>query len=271
MKLLLYIVYVYNPYNYNNTMDTFPKEIIKEIIMLIEDKIYISMICKSWIRILDEIFCDLSKDKLNYNDSYQLKLYFEQSHDKNFHPITTVSNENIRNIYNTNSLNLICTTSFSTEYNYQTKVSDLACILRGYCINNHMSDIKMNRIYRILKYLFWFGYGHVVDEKLRVAFIHKSFNVILFLLSFRQIRSCWIGTIETRYNDEDKLIEQINEIINEIDFLINNNVMSYLDVYEYIFESKLNTPIKDHVLEYLSQFLHKNMEDCFYMRIKNLY
>ena len=47
--------------------------------------------------------------------------------------------------------------------------------------------------------------------------------------------------------------------------------MSYLDVYEYIFESLLDTPIKDHVLKYLSQYIDKNIKNCFDMRIKNLY
>ena len=218
-------------------MDTLPKEIVKEIIMLIEDKIYISMVCKSWITILDEIFCDLSKDNINYNDSYHLKLYLLK-----YSPIYIAYTSNL------NSLNLICLPKL-VKHRYPHGIFRIHYNLCVRCENDYVSN--KNHLNYMIRNICFSGTREMIIKSLDLAFKHKSYNILIIMWSYIKIRETWIVRICERYKSKYNSIEQL---INEIEFLKDNHVACCSDIYEIISTSPLNPIIKEKILTYISQW-----------------
>jgi hypothetical protein len=242
-------------------MDTIPHEIITHIISFIEDKIYVSIVCKSWARIVDDmVTIQISDAMINMNDSYSLKKYCKKE------------GHFLCNIYFLQDMN-----KFTTNYNsvrflaYMSyKMKDINEINGEYShLVNGYTHMKFayEILYKCSIYDYVFPSEHMIvlmkcvtlfycHNKLKekattlmdTAFKHKSLNVITIMLLYGQWSTYWGWSIESRYKDK---IDCENQLIEEIEFLHSLHIMSYYDIYKCIQESNLGDSIKTPVLQYI--------------------
>lgn len=217
-----------------------PKELIKEVITRIDDKIYVSMVCKLWIEILNEIFIDLNCiEKVNCNDSYSLKIC-----NRSNSPIIKLIN--IYSITNKNSLSLIVSLT-----------SQLYPSVHQSAIERYIEiDTEIN--YTIKKglkhYLRGSYYYSDLPKKIFInCLLHKSYNILIFMLLHEKGVSNWLSSRNAYYNMAD-----IDTIIKELEFVRENGLIPLPTLLKYVINMK-EFKLKNDIINYLSQHVSQNI------------
>jgi hypothetical protein len=211
-----------------------PQEIISHIISFVEDRIYVSMVCKSWIGMLD-------KDKVIPNDSYSLKQYSLQ-----YDIITTLDHNVVMNMSNYNSLKFLtyklcelrdnrnlspgenpflCRAVVSWTYNILCKLCEYNYIFE----KHHLRDL--------FRYMGWEtewsndSNSTKIVKLINTAFEYKSYKILPLILSYSSWSKFWDKSVKHRYLNK---LNCKDELINEIEFLQKSHILSYLEIYKQL-------------------------------------
>lgn len=266
--ILLYLMYL-------------PKEIHECILeyVLPEDKVYASLTCKWWAKILEDMFLKKYTNNKNIpnNCAYDLNLYF-QHYKVPINKILTVHNfteaisNDLRKLYD----------QFSIEMNYRSHYHN-AYLIDDSDINNvnvlayrfSYSNINVNFI-SLLHYYCRIDAIHAVnyllskthyyssmyyDHLLQVSFHHKSFNVSKHLLIKGAQVENWFSKID--FNLITNV--QYNNIIGILEFLIKNNMINLPHILDKLVAGENRTfPFKDKLVDFIKGKLDKDMIDFVY-------
>ena len=220
-------------------MHNLPYEMMAHIFVFVEDNIYVSMVCKTFRGILQKMY--VSKQLSNVNDPYVLsKIHKEPEF---------ILEDNIPKITNKKSLDYIAT--FICESYFQGDIQIL--LLKQNCISNNLSTRQP--IHQVIKFMAGhsFHYYKTINEILNIAFKFKRWSFLEILMSFNSIRIKWIVSVHHRYDNEN----DIDIIIDEMDYLNDNKIMSYGNMYEsmdhYYLEFKFAEDMKEYLRAYLEE------------------
>jgi hypothetical protein len=225
-----------------------PHDIIPLILYHIPDKTPASMTCKLFRKMLLDM---LDKKQLSdINDSY----YISHLGITTFHFL-------IEHIHNPNCLNAIIYKFINDRVGYRMPKYKL---LKQNCKLNNISKPKyINFLVNEIERINYYGDKNIVDI-LDVAFINKSFDILMMIMISNKIKAHWANSIYKRYKNET----QIDIIIEEINMLIKNNIMSYAEMYNDMYLMDKNKIfLYDDVMKYLEQFLNPNT--IAFIRYKN--
>lgn len=159
--------------------------------------------------------------------------------------------DNIPKITNKKSLDYIVPL-FSKSY-FDGDIQIL--LLKQNCISNNLSTKQP--IYRVINFMAGhsFHYYKTIDEILNIAFKFKRWSFLEILMSFNSIRIKWIVSVHHRYENEN----DIDIIIDEMDYLNDNKIMSYENMYESIDYYRLKFKFAEDMKEYLRAYLEEDI------------
>jgi hypothetical protein len=303
-----------------------PDEIVTHILSFLPDKIYASMTCKLFEKLLMQMFNN--KMINDYNDPYYLNKYYTNQN-------ILIINRFLHLITNHNSLNCIYFKLYDTKneeeyeeendedehndedednknndeeyqegnkdeenknndeeyeedndnegkeedndnegededdenyeencdenenYGENTYMMFIIKLLQQYCVTNNVSNPKTIGclIHTMIIYQHC-GSLKMSPTLINTAFKHKSYDLLLILLSEQAIKRYWIESFYTRFGKETN----IDNIINEITFLNTNHLFSFIEIYTLIHnEEWRDILLKKDVSCYLEKFIHKNI------------
>lgn len=248
-------------------MHQLPYEMIMHIIGFVPDKVNVSMTCKLFCKLCNDLY-DIC-DTIKFNDPYDINKFYNR---KNI----LMNREDLKNIDNHNSLNCMFYKLYFKNGKYNRNMYDDDELLNDKLQNteDYMEQIAIRAkfVYRllysccntnnILKPIYinkltndihphYYKPVNMGDEKenlLNVAFKNKSYDIAMFLLLDTKIKGYWSNSLITRYKNETN----INIIINEINMIVDHHVMTLLDIYENIYSiAKDMLLLYDDLLKYL--------------------
>jgi hypothetical protein len=195
------------------SIHTLPHEIITHIINYIPDKMNTSMTCKLFQTILQN-----TKHTENINDPYYLS--------KNFNMFTgiklgRITNHNCLNFMTYNYIIANTFNAFDTDNPLMLPIFNyLATLLQQHCkINNVSKPDYINKLCLKLQ-----NYRYTFLGPIFVEYTYPQ-SPDIALLIFPHIKPIYISLLRN-YSQ--------NDIYKEIDFFVDNNVLTYAEMDEYI-------------------------------------
>lgn len=221
-----------------------------------QDKIYASVVCKLWRKLLEENFIRMCKtsDIIVINGSYDLsiaydylddnKIIFKKGYDlmyfsyhKNGNCITCP----IIN-YDINTLNFIIKIEPDLDYSINQKV-----MLTNYC--------KLNcTLTEYVKEAFQCGYGCSEAETINILSKYKKFDLLKYHIVLEGHTSNWYEGIIWNKIVTNK---QFNNIVKTLKFLIEQEVVFLPRLYRMIHESD-NCVYKDKFMKFVEPYLDED-------------
>lgn len=214
---------------------------IVHILYFVKDRVYVSMTCSKLKQTLLKMID--TKQITDYNDPYVLS--------QKYKIIPCIFDDNLKqtmpHITNHKSLDYICYVLSRNEYRYSWDNS-IFVLLKRCCITNYASHAQyIINIFGQLECLqFKPSWDYVT--LLSTAFTHKSWNIILILMNINDVKDVWIHSMIFRYKYE----KNIDVIIDEINFLVDNGIIDYEYAFNKIwlfYDSQLI--LKHELLKYL--------------------
>lgn len=139
-----------------------------------EEHIYLSMVCKLWNEILEEMY----DDKINYNNPYSLKMFFKQ-----FGKCEVIVQMDIFNIFNRNCLNLII---WKVCNGLRCDCTFLYNLLIQCCVTNNVYKLKnMKKLivsYSMINDLSF----SFMDSLILTCYTHRAYELGEILLNFKR-------------------------------------------------------------------------------------
>jgi hypothetical protein len=223
-------------------MELLPYEMIAHILYFVQDRIYTNMTCSTFNKTLLKMVD--TEQITDCNDPYVLS----QKHKIISDDFNDSFKQSLPHITNHKSLDYICYVLLRQESFYSWD-DIIFVLLKQFCITNYASHKQcilniFNRSKRLLYKPVWSYMTLLIS-----AFTHKSWNVIPVLMSIYDIKFQWRQSIIIRYKYE----ENIDVIIDEINFLVDKNIIDYdyaFDKILYLYDSQF--PLRGKVLDYLS-------------------
>jgi hypothetical protein len=218
-------------------MHHLPDETIMNILGFVPDKIYVSMVCKKWVKLLDDMY----KQNLisNFNDPYYLcKIYYKKSID-----------DHIENITNHKCLNYIYHMGTDALVYYRVKL-----LMQNCRVNNISKPENINKLYNNAYYSVTNAYmfGSI--------FKNKSYDMLL-LISFEKCPDdYWLDYYKTETD--------IDVLIDEMKTLHDMQIITFTTFYERIYKDN-NFKLKTQALEFLGQYVNIKMRTLIHNYHKN--
>jgi hypothetical protein len=246
-------------------MDILPLEIVTHIFTFVQDKFAIYNTCKLWSKLLEQIpLIDLK----NYNDPYYLKTHYDINNILNIKEhVTSITNCSCLNFlsymmlkYNNHITNLrrACETfNESSKYSYDSDII-LAIMIQNTIVNNNSKPEFVHKLLIEIDITHSYSvYREVYKKLLESAFIHKSNDIVILMMCNNNMKPQWKSTVISRYKTEIN----IDKIIQEINMLIDNGIMTLLEIYEilvhYINDEQL--PLRHTILSYIKTQVNKHV------------
>lgn len=226
---------------------TLPHETITHILYHITDKTLTNMTCKLFQKLLQNLYD--TKKLSNINDSYFLNKHFDNMRHKDL--------DQVINIHNYNCLNLIAYKLFVSK-NINVLNEHLMMLIKQNCKLNNVTRPKyMKKMYQDIQTYYWVV-SKTDTEMLNTTLAHKSYDMLVLLLSVQNIKKIYVSTISARFKNE----KDINVITYEIDYLVKNNVLDYTEVYVKLHEYE-KIHLQNELYGYLEKYVNKNIV-CMY-------
>jgi hypothetical protein len=201
-------------------MDHLPDETIMHILEFVPDKIYASMVCKRWGKLLNDMYKN-NKNQILGDVYYLQKYYYEYGYE--------CCTNHIPSIKNHQCLNFLCYIIKEKKYWIQGKLH-IQLLLQN-CKTNNVSKPQDIR----------FLSGTIEFDVSNVAFDNKSYDILAILSLNYNIVYVWtkIYSAET----------DINILIEHINMFIDKCISNWMGIYKNVNQSMFT--LKNELLEYL--------------------
>lgn len=241
-------------------MDHLPNETITHILQFIPDKVYASMVSKRWRQLLDGTVKDVQFHRYRIDveiydgyDYYEHIIYIHKTYNDPFTLTKYVDaknilkfKNNIQHVTNHNCLNYVW---YVLKY-----VINLKHIINiRFAVNLLAQNCRVNNVSKP-KYIFemWDIILSVSAKYIMLDTIlkHKSYDM-LFLLAhqFNDLGPKWL-----EYHNKRNTLP--DELIKEIDIFVDKNIMTYLHLYNLIYDSSVYFELD--ILPYLRTKIDKD-------------
>jgi len=207
-------------------MDYLPDETIMHVLGFVPDKMYVSIVCKKWVKLLDSLY--KQQNKIDVNDPYHLKwgnISAGWINQRNY----------IEQIKNHNCLNYIC---HQLQHFESEKVFMCSKILKQNCVINNVS--KPKDIHFLMKHIYDFSgvFNAIIGN--------NSYDMMLLFSFVHPIHSYWIK--------HASITTDINAIKQSIIKIVSLRIMTFENFYNEIYKHP-SFKLKNEVLEYLEKHI----------------